>query len=346
MKNNVNFYECMVEYRSLFKTKIGGVKLKSWRKVILLGMLILTVSINVSASYAVEDNGDYEHNYNLGQFHMGEGEFDLAIPFYLEAIEQQQDSYEAYMGLANTLLFAQRYEDLAIVTTEMISKFPWSSDSYMLRAQAYLAYQEYSLSKMDLIQAIKIDENNYNAHLVLGNTMREAGEYDEAIVSYKNALGDQNNRENVYMLIGETHARNNDLLTALNSFEKAIDVNPDSFLAHLKIASLYTLVQEYDIALGYYEKSSEIQSSEFIYVQMGAVHLMNKDVSSAVISFERAIAMDETNVELIHEIAATFMNYDEYSLTEKYLDRALKQDPENAGLLNGYAVSKNATGTL
>ncbi len=65
---------------------------------------------------------------------------------------------------------------------------------------------------------------------------------------------------------------------------------------------------------------------------------MKGQPQQAVISFERALALDNLDVETIHNIAATFREYEEYNLAAKYLDKGLAVDPNNVDLLNEYGV--------
>lgn len=80
----------MVEYRSLFMTIIGGVKLKKWRKVILFTVMVALIAFSTTFAFADENESEYEHNYNLGQFHLIEGQFDRAIPFLLMRLRQSR----------------------------------------------------------------------------------------------------------------------------------------------------------------------------------------------------------------------------------------------------------------
>lgn len=314
--------------------------LNNWKRIILFGVLSLVLSLNNTTTYALEDHDNFEHNYNLGQFHLIEGEFELAIPFFLDAIEQNPDSYEAYMGLANTLLYAQRYEDLINITTEMIEKFPTSSDSYKLRAQGLNAYNEFALSLNDLGKALEIDPGNHSVHIIYGDTYRLIGAYEDAAAAYFKGLRDVESRERTYILLGEAYELNGEYNKAMINFKKSLDMNPDSYEALIKIAAIYTRTQEYDNGIKYYELASKIQPSEELFIQVGVTYLLKEDIQSSVIAFERAIAMDEKNVDLIHSIAAEFRDCREFNLAEKYLDRGLKQEPENVELLNEYGVVK------
>lgn len=314
--------------------------MKSWKKILLLGMFSLILSLNITTAYAVDEQENYEHNYKLGQFHLIEGQYETAIPFFLEAIEENPSYYEAYMGLANTLLYAQRYEDLIGITTEMIAKFPRSSDAYKLRAQGYNAYNEFVLSQRDLETALDLDPENHTIHVVFGNTYRMMGEFEKAAAAYTNGLRDAESREHTYILLGEAYELNKEYDKAMLNFRKSLDMNPNSYMAHLKIAYIYTVTGDYDNGIKYYNLAVKIQPSQDLHIQVGVNYVLKEDIPSSVIAFERAIAMDETDVDLMQSIASTFKEYNEFSLAEKYLDRGLEIEPNNANLLNEYGIVK------
>lgn len=312
--------------------------MKSLKKIIVLGFLMCFLSASMVVTYAEEGETSYEHNLKLGQFHMMEGEFDVAISYFISAIEEKPDYYEAYMELSNTLLYGQRFEELIQVTSDMVEKFPWSSDAYKLRAQGYNAYGEYVLSKKDLQTALKLDPKNHSVHMVMGNTYRLMGEYEKAVEAYTNALKEPSIREQTYILLGEAYELNKDYQMAMQNFEKSLDMNPNSYMANLKIGYINSITGDYDGAIDFYSKAAKIQPSIDVYIQIGAIQLVKGQPQQAVISFERALALDNLDVETIHNIAATFREYEEYNLAAKYLDKGLAVDPNNVDLLNEYGV--------
>ena len=150
-----------------------------------------------------------------------------------------------------------------------------------------------SLATEKFEQVIRLDPNNSEAHFSMGIIYEAAGNYAEALSSYKkasasrpdnkdykNAIADvekkAHSKEKVQGLSGELKMlaedaaaafKRNEYMTALDLYKQFEAKAPPQ--AHIKynIGTIYLMMKNYQMALEYYKQAKKLKSSEPKYVQ-------------------------------------------------------------------------------
>ena len=96
------------------------------------------------------------------------------------------------------------------------------------------------------------------AYLNLGIVLRQEGELEEAIASYRKAIEVKPDFAEAYLNLGVVLKEEGEVEEAIANFRKAIEVKPDFADAHKELATLLHEENEAHAALALYESALEI----------------------------------------------------------------------------------------
>jgi S1-C subfamily serine protease/tetratricopeptide (TPR) repeat protein len=106
----------------------------------------------------------------------------------LEAIRGKPDFAPAYERLALHLGLSGNWADQLLVTDRLIMLMPRCAEALQERALCYSQLNQPESAKNDLRAAIELSPRDAKLHLTLANTLRDLGEYADAIKSYETTL--------------------------------------------------------------------------------------------------------------------------------------------------------------
>ena len=84
--------------------------------------------------------------------------------------------------------------------------------------------------------------------------------YDEAIVSFNNALKYKPNSYSALCYLGTSYAYNKELKMAEKTYQEAIRISPDSWNAYVLIADIKRKQRDYQMAVDFYETAVTLES--------------------------------------------------------------------------------------
>ena len=186
-------------------------------------------------AFANEELSDEEKKVrecrSRGSSYMEEGNYDLAIAAYSEAIQLVPNDALNYIDRGDANFNKGNY-DLAIADyTQAIQLKPdpyFAKDAYSNRGLAQKRKGNYDLAITDYSEAIKLYPNHGRTYILRGHAYRDKGSYDQAINDYTkviqlDAKNDDayNNRGNIY------HNNKKDYKRAVADFEAALKINPN-----------------------------------------------------------------------------------------------------------------------
>lgn len=89
---------------------------------------------------------------------------------------------------AEELFFDSKYEPAIECLDQLLDKYPESAFTWCLRGAAYTYNGQPELGVADLEQALEFEPESSFVHLCLSETLSELDRYDEAMVSFNNAI--------------------------------------------------------------------------------------------------------------------------------------------------------------
>lgn len=152
-----------------------------------------------------------------------------------------------------------------------------------------------------LQEAITIHPRYKNAHLLQGNAHTYLTQYDDAIVSYDNALKldiyYEDAEKNLLLALVEgarqAGSKRQDFATAINYLNRAIVLSPQSYEANSLLGIAHGSNGNHKEAINYFIKSIEINPNNArAYVNLGYAQLNMGLEDDAQINFNKAVQID------------------------------------------------------
>jgi len=206
--------------------------------------------------------------------HFKDGEFVEANDYALEALEQGQDSVNAYyiMGISNMNFNLYRdnkepsYSSAILYLTEAIKIDSTSADLYFQRSLAKLNMNDHRGSIQDLEKTIELTTDTVlkaDAYFNMSLSQMSLGRTQLAYNNLNEAINLNPNEGIFYNERGRVYNSKKDTINALNDFNTAINLDKEEGQWLIDRGRLYLDLDSLDNACLDFSKASEISSSSF-----------------------------------------------------------------------------------
>ena len=132
--------------------------------------------------------------------------------------------------------------------------------TYLENGIQYLQKKQYPESVEEFLKVIEAEPNNFEAHLLLGNSYREISKYQLAFNHLKKAVELEPNNFDANWDVGHAYLHMNDFENSLTHFRKASELEPNHFGASSMIGHVYLDTGRFQEAIEQFEKSLTIPS--------------------------------------------------------------------------------------
>ena len=141
----------------------------------------------------------------------------------------------------------------------MINKFPNNNLSWQILSHIYLETGKINESCDALINAIKIDPEDYKALTNLGLIYFKLGQFEKSISTFKKVLKLNKSNFSAFVNLGAVYQKKNDLKNAEVNYLEAIKINPTSSIVYNNLGNTLKDMNKLDEAEINYNKSLEIE---------------------------------------------------------------------------------------
>ncbi|HUV14017.1 MAG TPA: tetratricopeptide repeat protein, partial [Acidobacteriota bacterium] len=239
----------------------------------------------------------YQLALDKGNQYLGQSRGDLAIEAFKMAIQHQPQAAEAHMMLG--------YTYRVVASTEMIAE-----------------------AKAELRQAVALDPNLAWARFYLARIYVDLGRLGKAKVELTEALRIDEKNPFFLAFLGDVNRQFGDPNLSIQLNVKAVEISPSLSLAHYYLGLAYNDLDQRDQALREFETAVECpQVLPEMHVALGSSYTAAERYSEAIRQFERALELDPNRAESHLNLAKAYRLSDRPDLAEKEL-RLLKESPQ------------------
>jgi superkiller protein 3 len=246
---------------------------------------------NIIKDLANQDTNNAKAQYDVAYEAHSKGNLDEAITFYKKAIALDPQMKDAYTNLGAALLAKKQYSEALNSLNKANQIDPTDPEISKLLKQAREGQ----------------NSSKYQAALAL----HQQGKINEAIAGYEEALKEDPNNAELLVNLGAAYQTNKNYDLAISYYNKSVAISPDSPVTYYYIGSAYHSKNNLEEAIKYYRKS----------VQLDPNNQQVKDTLKLA---------ENDQVQIFLSQAIDLYNQKQYEQARLTIDKALKNDPDNA----------------
>lgn len=273
--------------------------------------ILKQIAIICTAAFLFTGCGKADKSYDKGMEYIESEDYGKALKCFEEAISENADKAEYYIGAGMAYNYLGRYE-------EAVEKFSH-------------AFQE----------SENTISNTNNKQLYYGDTISKYGlaKYDEAIEDCKKALNIKqvdSLDEKINLLLGVSYQAADNYTEAQKIYDSIIKSDKKNTKAYIARASLFVEVKDYESAAKDYTKAMDTdEECDDAYFGLYNVYILQKDEESAKSILNKLIDMDSDDKK--HDIASGKAYYylGEYDNALAAFKKAVKNGEQDALYFEG-----------
>jgi tetratricopeptide (TPR) repeat protein len=224
-----------------------------------------------------------EKLYSLGQRYLEGGDYERALPYFLQAIKTNPKYAEAYFQIGYCLAKLGRYPEAIEPYREAIRIKPDDVDILNNLCVAYGIVGRYPIAIEFCKKAIQIKADLPEAYNNLGWAYHRLGRYQEGIESCKKAIRLQPGFAMAHFNLGNNYAALKKFDDAIESYKQAIRIKYDYAEGHLNLGAAYNHMGRYEEAIESYKQAVLVKPGlPEAHLNLGMTYLRVGDRGSAL----------------------------------------------------------------
>jgi len=233
-----------------------------------------------------------------GDLARDDGQLDLAIECYQDALSINPDYWQVHANLSMVLADSGRYQDA-------------------------INHAELAISVQPAIA--ELFDN-------LGNIQRLSKKYQDSVLSHKKAIMLKPELVSAYYNLGLSYEGLDDIDHAIRSLRKSLLLDGNQPIVLLHLADLYFLEENYEKSLILYEKTVSLGSYE-VYLKLGIAYHHTENYEGAINAFNLAIQKKPDSSEAYLSLG---ISYSAINMIREAIDAYQKSVNNNPACEDGY----------
>jgi len=181
--------------------------------------------------------------------------------------------------------------------------------------QQHLDDAEYALFAFDVDRArrslelaVKLDRDNYELLLFLGETAFNEGDQDSALVHFERVLEEKPDHFEALVYSGVIRHERGELDRAESLLKRAVAEYPDAFLPHFSLGATYASNGELTRAVAHLEIAVEIDPVPQALYLLGNCHYESGRASKAIFCLQEAVRLDPAFEEAHYLLGLAYLD--------------------------------------
>jgi tetratricopeptide (TPR) repeat protein len=272
------------------------------------------------------------YHFTMGELYRFYGSEEKAVSYYNAAVADDPNYYPAYEGLA--LIHVARGEPKeALELAESLVARGIIHESYYHFLLGSLHYVEGDLAGAlaEFRSAVRLDGDNVDYRLRLGDAYRALGRFDEAITQYDEVTRLDPSHVGAYSRRASVHRAEGRLTEAVSEYREALEMRPDSAFHHAMLADTYWHQGLMDDAVLEARAAVRLEEKDAAYhVLLGELYQALERIPEAIAEFETGVLLAPEFAPFQVELGAAYRVAGQHEEAAAAFERALELDPGNA----------------
>lgn len=209
----------------------------------------------------------------------------------------------------------------------------------VLAVLSWVQVQRWENDERLFTHTLAVTENNFVAHMIVGNVYYERGELDAAIAEYQASLTIAPNDADTCAAMGLALAAKGDTESAMNYYKAALNLNPDHVPARAKLAALLLSQGNLDHAIVQFEQTLARRPDHVVALNgLGLAYAGQHRYADAIDALRRGIAIAPDDPSLHSDLALVLAQEGQRDDAYRHFDEAVRLDPGDPEAHNNLAI--------
>ena len=217
--------------------------------------------------------------------------------------------------------------------SQLLKHCPKIAAIYAARSAIYSNKKRYAQSASDLTQAIAIEPENAYWHYLRGYLYRAWGKYPQAITDFDRAIAITPDNPQFYIERGDSHYLLKRYPAAERDLTRALELKPDNVAVYCQRAKLYLAQKSYDRAKSDWNQAIRLAPKRRdLYLNRASLHSQQRDYQHSVADLTFALNLSEIaneQEEIFVQRACCYLQLRKYHAAKADFDRAIALNPTN-----------------
>lgn len=244
---------------------------------------------------------------------------------------------------AAALQTKEDYPGLLELSRKEIKVNPNNVNAWIMLGNAYYVLEQYKQSTSAFREAVSIDSENAYAWMYLGLSLKAESQLNAAIKAFQNALRIDPEQAFTWYSLGETQLLAEQYDEANKDFKEVLRIDPENFGSWNGLGNSFTMLNRYDEAIYSLKESLRIKPMHVhTWFILGNTYSHFKQYDEAIKSYLEAVHIDQEHVNAWAMLGLTYKDEKNYNEAVTSYKEAIRIQPKNADLWillgNAYAA--------
>ena len=267
-------------------------------------------------------------------------QFDQALAYYDEVLQQQSSSGAAATGKAKALLALGMDDEAKTIAIGMSGKKETRGDGYYLLGKIALKQQKYTEAVLRFTRASRDKPEHVDNWVALAQSYIELNQLPKATRSLNQGIKKNPQAFELYQLAGSIELDLSRFPQASALLDKAVEINPNSLDAQKNYARSLFNTRNYRSAALHAEQAARISPKDIDVLTLQAdVASQQGKAGSAIEFLKTALSIKSTSAELQYQLGRVYQDANLFDASREHLEKASNINPN-------WAVPVAALGNL
>ncbi|MBI5474694.1 MAG: tetratricopeptide repeat protein [Ignavibacteriae bacterium] len=271
--------------------------------------------------------------FNKGKAALAVKDTAAAVAAFKDALKQGQKSGETNNYLGQIAFEQERIDDAISYLTTAVRIDDENVDALITLGQAYVEKKDNNNAIMQFKRAQKIAPKDCRVPLAYGIALVEAGVLDgpeNGIVQLRRAEECDPKNPMVYIAQGDAYNKQGGPPMAITMYQKAMEIAPNDLNTLMKIARTFVRNRKWGEAVQAFTKAVDIDSTNFdAYMEAGKILFRAKQFGRAAQFLNKAYKLRPKNVEAVSLYSQSLAESQIWVEAAKVSAEAVKLDSNN-----------------
>ncbi|MCM8808182.1 MAG: tetratricopeptide repeat protein, partial [Candidatus Omnitrophica bacterium] len=248
--------------------------------------------------------------------------------FYLKSLKYFPKSYKLWNNLGVTYFEKGLYEKAVDYFKKTLEISPDAIKPLIGLAKSYYMLGKYKEAEETCNKILKIKPDEANSYSILGLIYKHKGNYKKGFEYLLNSIKYDPHQTLSYYFIGKWFLELHDYKNAGIFFKKGIEIDPTESLNYNGLGIVYLeYYKNYPYALYLFQKAHRIKNNEASYMfNIGKTYQILNDHKSAILWFEKGLSLDKNNLQVMNDMAISYLMIGEKEKAKRILEEIIKKD--------------------